>query len=142
MTQAASHNQFSSVGISSLCPAATGAGAVRFDLRPADLRTAVLRAGMAGDLNEKGDLTGKQPIMPYETATYNQPVWLSVSSRNLGGCVNWPASQPLTPNPRPMPSKPAPSFIDPKVLYTWKGFEIASGISPTRIREARRAGIE
>jgi hypothetical protein len=40
-----------------------------------------------------------------------------------------------------MPQKPLPSFIDPTFLYTWKGFQIASGISSTRIHQARRAGI-
>ena len=34
-----------------------------------------------------------------------------------------------------------PSFIDPHRLYTRRGF-IASGISETRIREAKRLGIE
>jgi hypothetical protein len=33
------------------------------------------------------------------------------------------------------------SFIAPERLYTVKGFTAASGVSATRIREARRAGI-
>ena len=33
------------------------------------------------------------------------------------------------------------SFIAPERLYTLKGFIAASGISATRMREARRAGI-
>lgn len=35
-----------------------------------------------------------------------------------------------------------PSFIDPQRLYTRRGFINASGISETRIREAKRRGIE
>lgn len=35
----------------------------------------------------------------------------------------------------------APTFIAPERLYTLKGFIAASGISSTRMREARRAGI-
>ena len=34
-----------------------------------------------------------------------------------------------------------PNFIAPERLYTLKGFRAASGISATRIREARKAGI-
>jgi hypothetical protein len=33
------------------------------------------------------------------------------------------------------------SFIAPERLYTLKGFMVASGVSATRMREARRAGI-
>jgi hypothetical protein len=33
------------------------------------------------------------------------------------------------------------SFIVPEWLYTLKGFQAASGVSATRMREARRAGI-
>jgi hypothetical protein len=40
-----------------------------------------------------------------------------------------------------MPSKPSPTYIDPNVLDTWNGFQIASGISATRMRQARRDGI-
>lgn len=35
-----------------------------------------------------------------------------------------------------------PSHIAPDYLYTLKGFQAVSGISPTRIREARRRGVE
>ncbi len=35
-----------------------------------------------------------------------------------------------------------PTFISPENLYSLRGFVAASGISETRIREARRAGIE
>jgi len=35
-----------------------------------------------------------------------------------------------------------PSYIDPARLYSIRGFWAASGISPTRIREAKRQGIE
>lgn len=35
-----------------------------------------------------------------------------------------------------------PSYIDPTRLYSLRGYWNASGISPTRIREARRLGIE
>ena len=35
-----------------------------------------------------------------------------------------------------------PSYLLPDALYKLRGFWIASGISPTRIREARRRGIE
>ena len=34
-----------------------------------------------------------------------------------------------------------PSFIAPERLYTLKGFIAASGVSATRMREARRAGV-
>ncbi len=34
------------------------------------------------------------------------------------------------------------SFIAPERLYTLRGFQVASGISSTRMREARRAKIE
>ncbi len=34
-----------------------------------------------------------------------------------------------------------PSFIAPERLYTLKGFIAASGVSATRIRESRRAGV-
>jgi hypothetical protein len=36
----------------------------------------------------------------------------------------------------------SPSYIDPSRLYTIRGFWAASGISPTRIREAKRRGVE
>lgn len=36
----------------------------------------------------------------------------------------------------------SPSYIDPDRLYAIRGFWAASGISPTRIREAKRCGIE
>jgi hypothetical protein len=35
-----------------------------------------------------------------------------------------------------------PSFIDPSRLYSIRGFWNASGVSPTRIRLAKRQGIE
>jgi hypothetical protein len=35
-----------------------------------------------------------------------------------------------------------PGFIDPNRLYTLRGFYNDSGVSPTRVREARREGIE
>ena len=35
----------------------------------------------------------------------------------------------------------APSFIAPERLYSLKGFQAAAGVSATRIREARKAGI-
>ena len=35
-----------------------------------------------------------------------------------------------------------PSFIDRNRLYTVKGFHAASGISETRLREARRIGVD
>lgn len=35
-----------------------------------------------------------------------------------------------------------PSFIAPERLYTLRGFQSASGISSTRMREARRQGNE
>jgi hypothetical protein len=34
-----------------------------------------------------------------------------------------------------------PSYIAPENLYTLRGFQVASGVSATRIREARRLGI-
>ncbi len=34
-----------------------------------------------------------------------------------------------------------PSFIDPARLYSIRGFHAASGISETRVREAKRMGI-
>lgn len=34
-----------------------------------------------------------------------------------------------------------PSFIDPGRLYTLRGFQVASGISSTRMRSARAQGI-
>ncbi|MBA3480331.1 MAG: DNA-binding protein [Pirellulales bacterium] len=34
-----------------------------------------------------------------------------------------------------------PSFLDPNRLYTLRGFQQASGISSTRMREARLQGI-
>jgi hypothetical protein len=36
---------------------------------------------------------------------------------------------------------PDPSFIDPGRLYTLRGFQVASGISMTRMYSARRQGI-
>ena len=39
-------------------------------------------------------------------------------------------------------SKRPPSFIDPDRLYSLKGFQEASGISATRIREGRLQGVE
>jgi hypothetical protein len=38
-------------------------------------------------------------------------------------------------------STKAPSFIAPERLYSIKGFQAAAGVSSTRMREARRAGI-
>lgn len=38
-------------------------------------------------------------------------------------------------------SKRPPSFIDPERLYSLRGFQEASGISATRMREARLSGI-
>jgi hypothetical protein len=38
-------------------------------------------------------------------------------------------------------SSRSPSFIAPDRLYTLKGFQIASGVSATRIREAKRKGV-
>lgn len=38
--------------------------------------------------------------------------------------------------------KSVPSFIAPERLYTLRGFYEASGISQTRVREARLRGIE
>jgi hypothetical protein len=35
----------------------------------------------------------------------------------------------------------APSFIAPERLYTLKGFQATTGVSATRMREARRAGV-
>lgn len=35
-----------------------------------------------------------------------------------------------------------PSFIDPGRLYTRRGFIAASGVSETRIRSAKKLGIE
>jgi hypothetical protein len=35
-----------------------------------------------------------------------------------------------------------PSFIDPARLYSIRGFHAASGISETRVRMAKRCGIE
>ncbi len=35
-----------------------------------------------------------------------------------------------------------PSFVDANRLYSLKGFYNASGVSPTRVREARRMGIK
>jgi hypothetical protein len=35
----------------------------------------------------------------------------------------------------------APSFIAPERLYSLRGFQVAAGVSATRIREARKAGI-
>lgn len=35
-----------------------------------------------------------------------------------------------------------PSYIAPERLYSLRGYWSASGISPTRIREARRCGID
>jgi hypothetical protein len=38
--------------------------------------------------------------------------------------------------------KSVPTFIAPERLYTLRGFQEASGISQTRMREARRRDIE
>jgi hypothetical protein len=38
-------------------------------------------------------------------------------------------------------STKTPSHIDPNCLYSLRGFQAASGISATRMREARNAGI-
>jgi hypothetical protein len=38
-------------------------------------------------------------------------------------------------------STKAPSYIAPERLYSLKGFQAAAGVSSTRMREARRAGI-
>jgi hypothetical protein len=35
----------------------------------------------------------------------------------------------------------APSFIAPERLYSLKGFQAAAGVSDTRMREGRQAGI-
>jgi hypothetical protein len=35
-----------------------------------------------------------------------------------------------------------PSFIAPELLYSLRGFQSASGVNATRIREARKRGIE
>jgi hypothetical protein len=35
-----------------------------------------------------------------------------------------------------------PSYIDPERLYTLSGFHQISGISRTRVREARRRGVD
>jgi hypothetical protein len=34
------------------------------------------------------------------------------------------------------------SYLDPDRLYSLRGFQEASGISATRLREARRAGVD
>jgi hypothetical protein len=39
------------------------------------------------------------------------------------------------------PGKQPPSFIAPERLYTLKGFQTASGMSTTRLFEARKIGI-
>jgi hypothetical protein len=36
---------------------------------------------------------------------------------------------------------PEPSFIDAGRLYTLRGFQVASGISSTRMRSARQQGV-
>ena len=36
---------------------------------------------------------------------------------------------------------PEPSFVDPGRLYTLRGFQVASGVSSTRMRSARLQGI-
>ncbi|HMP07446.1 MAG TPA: hypothetical protein PJ982_13940 [Lacipirellulaceae bacterium] len=38
-------------------------------------------------------------------------------------------------------SKRPPTFIDPERLYSLRGFQEASGIAATRIREARLQGV-
>jgi hypothetical protein len=38
-------------------------------------------------------------------------------------------------------STKAPSYIAPERLYSLKGFQSAAGVSSTRMREARKAGI-
>jgi hypothetical protein len=35
-----------------------------------------------------------------------------------------------------------PSFLAPERLYSLRGFQAAAGVSSTRMREARQAGIE
>ncbi len=40
-----------------------------------------------------------------------------------------------------MTPKRSPSFIDPDRLYSLRGFQEASGISSTRIREGRLQGV-
>ena len=35
----------------------------------------------------------------------------------------------------------APSYIAPERLYSLRGFQAAAGVSSTRMREARRAGV-
>ena len=39
-------------------------------------------------------------------------------------------------------AKRPPSFIDPDRLYSLRGFQEASGISATRLREGRLQGVE
>lgn len=43
-----------------------------------------------------------------------------------------------------MPSlrRAEPSYVDPARLYSIRGFWAASGVSPTRVREAKRSGID
>jgi hypothetical protein len=45
------------------------------------------------------------------------------------------AGKTRTPSPRP-------TFLDPDRLYSRQGFIHATGISPTRLREARLQGLE
>ena len=40
-----------------------------------------------------------------------------------------------------VPPTREPSYIDPGRLYTLRGFWAASGVSPTRVRAAKRRGI-
>ena len=35
----------------------------------------------------------------------------------------------------------APSYLAPERLYSLKGFQAAAGVSSTRMREARKAGV-
>jgi hypothetical protein len=39
-------------------------------------------------------------------------------------------------------AKQEPSWIDPNLLYSLKGFERASGVTATRIHHAKQAGID
>ena len=38
-------------------------------------------------------------------------------------------------------STKAPSYIAPERLYSLRGFQAAAGVSSTRMREARKAGV-
>jgi hypothetical protein len=39
-------------------------------------------------------------------------------------------------------STKAPSYLAPEYLYSLRGFQTAGGVSSTRMREARKAGID